>query len=208
MIHSSRKIKTIMRILITFTIALLALIIAYETTLVVYSNRTTAYVSSQEWISQRIAKDALLMQYGTADDKIQAVNELQNMLPHFEANQAHIVANPQPDAITTLIRSATVDYIDMDTAAKKLLVSPDKPADPVQIRIILDHERSFFLAYSQINTLVQQNNASYLMFIFSIIIGTKIVLIVTNSFLLFLLEKKIIVSQGSQQEVDHHKENS
>jgi hypothetical protein len=55
---------------------------------------------------------------------------------------------------------------------------------------------------------VQQNNASYLIFIFSIIIGAKIVLIATNSFLLFLLEKKIIVSQGLQQEVDHHKEQS
>ena len=204
MIHSG-KIKTIMRILIIFTITLLALIIAYETTLVVYSNRTTMYVSSQEWVSQRIAKDAVLMQYGTVDDRVQAVNELQTMLPYFESNQAHITESSQPDAITTLIRSATVDYVDIDTAAKKLLASSDKPIDPVQVRIILDHERSFFLAYSQINTLVQQNNASYLIFIFSIIIGAKIVLIVTNSILLFLLEKNVIVSE---QEVDHHKENS
>lgn len=204
MIHS-QKIKTIMRILIIFTIALIALIIAYETTLLVSSNPTARYISAQQWVSQRIAKDVLLLQYGSVDDRTQAINELQNMLPYFESNQAHIVASPQPDAITTLIRSATVDFTDMDTAAKKLLDAPaDKPADPIQVRIILDHERSYFLAYSQINTLVQQNNASYLIFIFSIIIGAKIVLIVTNSILLYLLEKKVIVSQ---QETSNHKEN-
>lgn len=201
----SRKIKTIMRILILFTIALIALIIAYETMLVSSSSRTAVYVSAQQWVSQRIAKDALLMQYGTDDDRVEAINELQNMLPYFESNQAHIIANSQPDAIATLIRSATVDYVDIDTAAKKLLDAPDKPADPVQVRIILDHERSYFLAYSQINALVQQSNALYLIFILSIIIGVKIVLIATNSFLLFLLEKKVIVSQP---EPSNHKENS
>jgi hypothetical protein len=205
MMTHSRKIKAMMRIVIVFTITLIALIIAYETTLILNSNRTTAYVSAQEWVSQRIAKDALLMQYGTADDRVEAVNEIQNMLPYFESNQAHITASPQADAVATLIHSASVDYVDIDTAAKNLLASSDTPADPVQVRIILDHERSFFLAYSQINMLVQQNNASYLIFIFSIIIGAKIVLIGTNGVLLYLLEKKIIVSP---QETSPHKENS
>jgi hypothetical protein len=204
MIHSSRKIKAMMRIVIIFTITLLALIIAYETTLLVSGNRIASYVSSQEWVSQRIAKNALLLQYGTADDRVQAVNELQTMLPYFESNQAHITASPQADAVATLIHSASVDYVDIDTAAKNLLASSDTPADPVQVRIILDHERSFFLAYSQINMLVQQNNSAYLIFIFSIIIGAKIVLIGTNGVLLYLLEKKIIVSP---QEASNHKEN-
>jgi hypothetical protein len=204
MMTHSRKIKAMMRIVIVFTITLIALIIAYETTLILNSNRTTAYVSAQEWVSQRIAKDALLMQYGTADDRVEAVNEMQNMLPYFESNQAHITASPQPDAVATLIHSASVDYVDINTATKNLLASSDTPADPVQVRIILDHERSFFLAYSQINMLVQQNNASYLIFIFSIIIGAKIVLIGTNGVLLYLLEKKIIVSP---QEASNHKEN-
>jgi hypothetical protein len=204
MMTHSRKIKAMMRIVIVFTITLIALIIAYETTLILNSNRTTAYVSAQEWVSQRIAKDALLMQYGTADDRVEAVNEMQNMLPYFESNQAHITASPQADAVATLIHSASVDYVDIDTAAKNLLASSDTPADPVQVRIILDHERSFFLAYSQINMLVQQNNSAYLIFIFSIIIGAKIVLIGTNGVLLYLLEKKIIVSP---QEASNHKEN-
>jgi hypothetical protein len=204
MMTHSRKIKAMMRIVIVFTITLIALIIAYETTLILNSNRTTAYVSAQEWVSQRIAKDALLMQYGTADDRVEAVNEIQNMLPYFESNQAHITASPQADAVATLIHSASVDYVDIDTAAKNLLASSDTPADPVQVRIILDHERSFFLAYSQINMLVQQNNSAYLIFIFSIIIGAKIVLIGTNGVLLYLLEKKIIVSP---QEASNHKEN-
>jgi hypothetical protein len=206
MMTHSRKIKAMMRIVIVFTITLIALIIAYETTLILNSNRTTAYVSAQEWVSQRIAKDALLMQYGTADDRVEAVNEIQNMLPYFESNQAHITASPQADAVATLIHSASVDYVDIDTAAKNLLASSDTPADPVQVRIILDHERSFFLAYSQINMLVQQNNSAYLIFIFSIIIGAKIVLIGTNGVLLYLLEKKIIVSP--QEASNHHKENS
>lgn len=202
----SKKIKAMMRIVIIFTITLLALIIAYETTLLVSGNRIASYVSAQEWVSQRIAKDALLMQYGTADDRVQAVNELQTMLPYFESNQAHITASPQVDAVATLIHSASVDYVDIDTAAKNLLATPDKPIDPVQVRIILDHERSFFLAYSQINMLVQQNNSAYLIFIFSIIIGAKIVLIGTNGVLLYLLEKNVIVSQ--REASNHHKENS
>jgi hypothetical protein len=204
MMTHSKKIKAMMRIVIIFTITLLALIIAYETTLLVSGNRIASYVSSQEWVSQRIAKNALLLQYGTADDRVQAVNELQTMLPYFESNQAHITASPQPDAVATLIHSASVDYVDINTATKNLLASSDTPADPVQVRIILDHERSFFLAYSQINMLVQQNNSAYLIFIFSIIIGAKIVLIGTNGVLLYLLEKKIIVSP---QEASNHKEN-
>lgn len=206
MIHSG-KIKTIMRIIVIFTMLLLVLIIAYEATLLMSGNPTARYVSAQEWISQRIAKNALLMQYGTTDDKIKAVNELQTMLPTFEANHTQIVNSSQPDTIATLIHSASVDYVDIDIAARKLLASPaDKPVDPIQVRIILDHERSYFLAYAQISNLMQQNNISYVLFIFSIIIGAKIVLIVTNGILLFLLEKKVIVSQ--QEVSPNHKENS
>lgn len=205
MVHSSRKIKTIMRILVLFTIALLALIIAYEATLLMNNNRTSATISSQEWISQRIAKDALLLQYGNTDDKTQAVNELQTMLPRFETNHAQIVASSQPDTIQTLIRASTVDYTDMDIAAKKLLASSEQSVDPVQVRIILDHERAYFLAYTQIGALVQQYNTSYVILIFSIIIGAKIVLIGTNGVLLYLLENNVIVSQP---DTSNHKENS
>jgi hypothetical protein len=206
MIHSAKNIKTVMRIIVTFTIVLLVLIIGYELTLLMNSNRTSAVVSSQEWISQRIAKDALLLQCGNADDKVQAVNELQTTLPRFESNHAQIATSTQPDTIKALIRASTVDYTDIDTAARKLLASSDKPADPVQVRIILDHERSYFLAYTQISALVQQYNTSYVILIFSIIIGAKIVLIGTNSFLLFLLEKRVIVSQQEVSPI--HKENS
>lgn len=205
MIHSAKNIKTIMRIIVIFTMVLLVLIIGYELTLLMNSNRTSAVVSSQEWISQRIAKDALLLQYGNADDKVQAVNELQTTLPRFESNHTQIATSTQPDTIKALIRTSTVDYTDIDTAAKKLLASSDKPADPVQVRIILDHERPYFLTYTQISALVQQYNTSYVILIFSIIIGAKIVLIGTNSVLLFLLEKKVIVSEP---DTSNHKENS
>jgi hypothetical protein len=70
----------------------------------------------------------------------------------------------------------------------------------VQVRIILDHERSYFLTYTQINALVLQNNASYVLLIFSIIIGAKIILIGTNSVLLFLLEKKVDVVKETKLE--------
>jgi hypothetical protein len=204
MMTHSRKIKTIMRIIVIFTIALIVLIIGYETTLMVNSNRAYVYVSAQEWVSQRIAKDALVLQYGGVDDRTQAINELQNMLPYFEANHKQITGSNQPDTIETLIHASNVDYTDIDTAARKLLDAPDKPVDPVQVRIILDHERSYFLAYTQISALVLQNNASYILLIFSIIIGAKIFLIGTNSVLLYLLEKKMVVPQ---QETKNSKES-
>jgi hypothetical protein len=185
---SAYSSKLIIRMLIISTMCLIVLIIGYETQLMATSDKTYQYVSAQEWASQRIVKDSLLLQYGSKEEKTQAVNEMQNMLPYFESNNAQINAAQHSDSIEVLLKSSNIDFIDIDTAAKKIVVKPDS----TQLEIILDHERSYFLAYTQILSLLTEEIQNKVITIFSIIIGCKLLILGINSYLLYIVEKKIV----------------
>lgn len=104
----------------------------------------------------------------TSPGHVQAVNELQNMLPIWEANQQVIKNSNLTVDIQVLFTSTNADYKDIDTAAQAIIAHPDLKADPIQVQIILDHERAYFLNAAQIVTILQQKASLRVAWLFGI----------------------------------------
>ena len=117
------------------------------------------YATLQQSISQRIAKDALILQYGPADNNAQAISELQNMLPTWESDQANLQNSNLPSTAQTLLISSTTNYVSIDVAVRAILAHP-QTIDTVQTQIIHMQERPYFLAISQVANELQQQEYS------------------------------------------------
>jgi hypothetical protein len=148
MLDTPVKFRTFTRVIVLCAIALVLIGAGFEAVPLSWDMGQIAQASQQGALAERIAKDALVMQYQT-DRRADAVNELQTTLPRFESNQAMLVSSLPPSAASVL-SSTAADYADIDVAAKKILNTPDKSADPVQAQIIQDHERDYFLSTSQV----------------------------------------------------------
>lgn len=211
----SEKTRKFIRALLVFIILVVIVIIGYET--LILTNVDTLYptVSSQEWVSQRLAKDALLLEYGNGDGKTTALAEFQNSVPYFEQNEAKIASMSKSQAVSLLLRASQPSYVNIDTAARKILA--EKPGDPnlsEQVQIILDNERVYFLARNQVVSLLVQEGTAKYWTIFSIIISGKLIIIVTCMIEMALLEKKLFNENDShshrmntQESVGEHNEN-
>lgn len=137
------------------------------------------YASLQQAISQRIAKDALLFQYGSASDNIQAINELQNMLPTWESNQKALQNGNLPTVSQTLFTSSMTNYVSIDTAVKAILAHPQLASENIaEIQIIRSQERPYFLAISQVVSDLQQQEMNSKQTLFFIEEGTCVILLV------------------------------
>jgi hypothetical protein len=146
------------RIMIVCTLVILLLLGGFEYIPLASGNdlQLLSLLSSQEWVSQRIVKDVLIMDAGTTVQRTQAVNELQNELPFWENNQTAIKNGNVAVEIQVLFASTNADFTSMDTAAKKILATPDRAPDPVELQIVLDHERAYFINETQMVNIIQQ----------------------------------------------------
>lgn len=158
MVQQLKKFRTFVRTMIITTLIILVLLGWSQYTPLASGNdlQVLSQVSSQEWSSQRIAKDALIMQSGTPFQRIQAVNELQTTLPEFEATQRAMQNSTLSVDTQVLFASTSTDYTAIDTATRAILVHPDQAADPTQVRIITDHTDPYFSTISQIASIAQQ----------------------------------------------------
>lgn len=181
----SEKILKFIRILLIFIILITVLIVGYETLIMINPESLYAPVSTQEWACQKIAKDALLIQYGSGDEKSNAVNELQNVLPYFEQTQQKIMAANKSPNLTELVKSGQPSYLSIDTAAKKMLNQPDK----IQLQIITDNEREFFLTQTQALSLIIQEQTVKYYTIFAVIFFGKMIIIISAGIELYLVTK-------------------
>jgi hypothetical protein len=145
-IDTSGKFRAFTRIIIITCIALILILSGFQSIPLSWDESQTTTIQQQGSISQRIAKNVLIMAY-IPSRRVNAVNELQNLLPNFESGQRQI--SLLPPTAQSILSETGPDYQDIDTAAKKILSKPDQPADPIQVAIILDHERNYYLSISQ-----------------------------------------------------------
>lgn len=113
-----------------------------------------------------ISKDVLTLAYRPATYHSQAVSELQTILPQFQQVQAGLLSgnaalglpgNP-PDNVRVALLATQSDYTAITTATSHLLAHPDSASpDPIQVEIILQHERLYIGEMYQVITLLQQN---------------------------------------------------
>lgn len=113
-----------------------------------------------------IAKDVLILAYRPITNHSQAINELQTILPMLQQVQAGLrngdstlglPANP-PDNVKIALTATQSDYLSITIALKNILLHPDSTTvDPVQLSIILQHERSYTTSMYQVVLLLQGN---------------------------------------------------
>lgn len=188
-IETPRQFRSFARLIIFSAIAVILLIGLFEST-PLYASSTAnllALTTAQEWASQRITKDVLLMK-GTMDDRTQATNELQNELPYWEQNQETLKASFLPSDIDVLFSSGNIDFIDIDTAAKQILGHPAIPAD-AEVQIVSNHERSFFLTETQIVSALQARQMTETHWLFGIEAFLGSLLLVLGVCFLFVVER-------------------
>jgi hypothetical protein len=117
-----------------------------------------SYATQQRTLSQRIAKNAFILQYGPTSDDAQAISELQNMLPTWESDQANLQNSNLPETDEILLLSSATNYVGIDTAVRAILAHPQNA--PIEAEIIHTQERPYFLALSQIANQLQQQEYS------------------------------------------------
>ncbi len=184
MTHSEKILKSI-RILLVFIILITLLIVGYETVIMINPDSLYAPVSTQEWACQKIMKDALLIEYGSSDEKATAVNELQNILPYFESTQQKIIQENKSANLSVILRSGQSQFISIDTAAHNMLTKPDT----TQLKIITDNERDFFLVQTQALSLIIQEQTTKYYTIFSVILFGKMIIIISAGIELYFVQK-------------------
>ena len=137
-----------------------------------------------------ISKDVMVLDYRPISYHSQAINELQTILPQFQQVQAGLMygdvslglpANP-PDGVRAALQNSQSDYLAIVTAVQHLLAHPDaNNPDPIQVEIVLQHERLYVNGMYQVITLLQQNaeaRKNQLIFIKLTIIGGASVVVI------------------------------
>lgn len=168
-ITTPRQFRSFVRLILISTIVIVLLLGLFAST-PLYSSSTPnllALVTAQEWASQRITKDVLLMQ-GSTTQRAEAVNELQIELRYWEQNQSQLKGSFLPPSIDVLFAGSNIDFLAIDTAAQRIVAHPNVPADPIEKQIILDHERSFFLTETQIASALRARQVAETNWLFGI----------------------------------------
>jgi hypothetical protein len=146
--------KTIIyqRVALVVAVVLLLLLVGAQLLPLIYNVPSLVVQTTlQGTRAQRIAKDALVLEYRPAGEHAQAINEIQNSLPIWEAQQTYL-STLQSSAVQTLMAQAQPDYLAIDTAARNLLAHTN---DTTQTNIIVQHERNYTLVMNQLSQLIQ-----------------------------------------------------
>lgn len=193
MVHRLKQFRNFVRTMIITTLIILVLLGVCQYAPLTSGNdlQVLAQVSSQQWAVQRIAKDAMLMQSGSAFQRIQAVNELQTTLPEWETTQRSIQGSALSVDVQVLFASTATDYTAIDTATKAILAHPDQAADPTQVRIITDHTDPYFTTTSQIAAITQQRMLVRTQWLFGIEIALSAIVFGLELWRLFAIERLV-----------------
>ena len=137
-----------------------------------------------------IAKDVMILAYRPVTYHSQAINELQTVLPQFQQVQVGLLngnvvlglPGHPPDSVKVALLSTQSDYLAIVTAVSHLLAHPDATnPDPIQVEIVLQHERLYVGEMYQVISLLQQDaetRGTQLIFIKLTILGATGVTVV------------------------------
>lgn len=163
-----KRLRLLIRIVDVACILLLLVLIGFLALPI--DNREFALVNqvgSQRTRAEIIVKDVQVLAYRPDSEHAQAISQLQLTLPIWQQVQDAMVngkgnrslgipAN-SPGDVALQVAAAAPDYRAILVAAQTILAAKDGPVDPVQVDIIMQHERDYVLMMSQVSTLYQQH---------------------------------------------------
>jgi hypothetical protein len=203
MIKSYVPFRHFIRICLICNIVFLCLLVGFESVPFSWPDSQAVLVAVQGGRSQRITKDILEMRY-KVDSRAEAVGELETMLPAWEADQARLSTGLSP-AAKTLLDFTSTDYTDIDDATRKILLNPNKPVDPLQAQIVVDHEWQYYTSSVQILAILSPE-----------IYARKVRLLITEGFIdalllflsitLFVLVERVVHHCLAEQEKEYQQQ--
>jgi hypothetical protein len=119
-------------------------------------------ISLQHTRCERVAKDVLVLQYhwSNTSERAQAISELQDLLPLWEREQATIGRSKNAQVQLFMLQAAP-DFFPIDIAVRSILAHDTIPADPIQVQIVLAHERDYTLTMNQLLSLLEAQVSDY-----------------------------------------------
>lgn len=141
-----------------FFLFLLLLLGGFQSIPILAGSDTTAVNQAglQRTRGEVIAKNVLILQYRPATARPQAISDLETTLPLWEQEQTTLANDVRPD-VQIIVTEIRPDYLAMDTAVRAILAHPDGPTDPVQVSIILMHDRQYVVSMNEIVLILQQS---------------------------------------------------
>lgn len=144
-----------------------------------------------------IVRSVLFLQYRPTTNHAQAISDLQILLPQFEEVQNGLLhgdalmgipANP-PSSVQEALANTDSDYQQIVAATKVVLTHPDATIDPLQVNIILMHDRTYITNMAEtIRAIEQYNDAQTQQLIIArIVFISAVVVLVILKYLLFTL---------------------
>jgi hypothetical protein len=125
-----------------FCLLLLLIDAGFQAIPLTISGAQISQADAQKTRCEVIAKSALILEYRPAAEHVQAISDLQVVLPRFQQEQA-VLSAYRSEPIQAYLIQAQPDYLAIVNAAQMILAQKNKPVDMVQVSIILAHERGY-----------------------------------------------------------------
>ena len=167
-------------------------------------NREFALVSQvglQRTRAEVIVKDVMVLAYRPESEHAQAISQLQLALPIWQQVQDALIngkgnrslgipANA-PGDVALQVAAAQPDYSAILVAAQTILTAAtnNNPVDPIQVDIVMQHERDYVLMMSQVSTLYQQHIDDFNVQIYWIRLGIALALLAIAVGFLVVVER-------------------
>lgn len=185
-----KKMRSLMRVMGSFGIVLLLIIIALEA-LPLLNNTDSInifhLVARQRVLEERVVKDALILAYrASPDEHAEAISEMQTSLPTWEKVQNGLqngdgsIGIPQnylPSDLKLLLTQTQPDFTYLDAAARKILAHPS-PVDLVQLSIVLQHDQGYYISMAQVVNSAQDHIQGAARIYFSIELIVALILLI------------------------------
>lgn len=216
----SKLLQSLMPVIRIVCIILIALNLAFDALPLVPNNAlsTISAIDLQRTLGERIAKDVLILSYRPTSEHVQAVAELQSMLPYWEKVQNGLTGGDEslgisdhlPPDIRLLLVQAQTDYVEMDQAAHTIVAHPSQAVDPIELSIVLQHEPNYFLTMLHVAMLEQQHIQSATQVYFSLEAGIGVLLLASFIALLagYRAQRKSVEDQGESVEDKENEDQS
>lgn len=146
-----RRLRFFSRIVLALMVVLLLLEAGFQAIPLFTSATQVAEASAQRTRCEVIAKSVLILAYRPASEHVQAISDLQVVLPLFLQEQS-VLASYRNETIQTYIVQMQPNFLAIVKAAQNILARKDKPVDMDQVAIIVSHERDYVSTMSQLLT--------------------------------------------------------
>ncbi len=128
-------------------------------------------VSLQRTRSQILVNAVYQLAYRPVGEHAQAMDDLQTVLPAFEQEQTQLLTDPTTN-VQYLLQQARTDYLPLVAAVQIISAHPHTIVDPLEINIIVLHERSYLTTMNNLLSILPQDfeNRNIQLFVIQIVI--------------------------------------